>query len=373
MTEPTNQATSPARRRLMATPGWLRRMRYSLSREKLREFAMTLGLVVPLTVLIWIWAEREQTQEREVQVTVDVRSRNPGTVVSLARADDRGGPAPVMVKLSGPKVGVDALEDLMRNPARSRVTLDVADDVGPDGTRDVAIQPLLDQQGMFRDFGITVRSTEPGTLKVRADALVTEELRPTLPASIANLVDSVVTDPPAVRVRGSAAVIERLRKQDKLRAELDVATRPELKNRLPLSTVSLSNVTIRPLDALGVTLETPAVATATVKFSQAGEIELPSVVVNVSQPSGLGARVRLTEPTLKRVRIVGPPDVLRQLKLAEGDARPYASVRISRDDVPKSGGKRMPTIENLPEGVKAVPESLAEVTFDVSETTDEGR
>ena len=375
MTQTTNNPTSPARRRSMATPAWVRRMRYSFSREKLREFATTLGLVVPLTVLIWIWAEREQTLERDVQVTVDVRSRNPGTVVSLVRGDEKPGPASVTVNVSGPKVGVDSLLDaISRDTGRGRISLEVNDDVGADGTRDVPIQPLLDQQNLFRDYGVTVRSTEPDTLKVRSDPVVTEELRPSLPDAIATRVESIMTQPPTIRVRGSAAAIERLRKAGRLRAELDVAAdRPELRDREPGQSVSLENLPIRPLDAAGVTLEPSTVTLATLKLSQTLEGELQAVVVNVSQPSGLKARVGLSPEVLPAVKIVGPPDVLRQLTLAEGNARPYASVRITRDDVIARTGTRRPTIENLPPGVKAVEASIPEVSFDVSATTEEPR
>lgn len=373
MTQTTNNATSPARRRLMATPAWVRRLRYWFSRENLREFVTTLGLVVPLTVLIWIWAEREQTLEGDVQLTVDVRSRNPGTVVSLVRGDDRGGPASVSVKVSGPKVGVDSLKAALSNDStRSRIALDVADDVGADGTRDIAIQPLLDQQNLFRDYGITVRSTEPDTLKVRADPVVTEELRPTVPGDLAARVESVVTEPPTIRVRGSAAAIERLRKENKLRAELDLAGRTELRDREPGSEVPVSNVAVKPLDAAGVTLETPSVSRATLVFSKSKEGELQSVVVNYSVPSGLRAQVRVEQATQSNVKISGPPDVILQLQRAEGDARPYLVVRITRDDLNKKF-KRTPTFANLPVGVKAVEGSVTAVDVTVTETSDGAR
>lgn len=379
MSKAADNATSSARRRTLATPAWLRRLRYSFSREKLREFITTMGLVVPLTALIWIWAEREQTLERDVQVTVDVRSRNPNAVVSLARADDKIGPVSVSVKLSGPKVGIDALLAALSSDAtRGRVMLEVPDDVGADGTRDVAILPLLDQQNLFRDFGITVRSAEPDTVKVRADAVVTQDLRPTLPADIATRVESIETEPASIRVRGSALVIERLKREGKLRAELDVSAYPNLRESEPGKPVVLPNLTVRPIDASGVTLETLVVSKATLKFAQVREGELRSVVVEVGQPAGLNYKYDATPKILPGVRIVGPPDLLRQLALAElnppanRESLPYASLRLRRDDLGKTF-KRTPLLMNLPPGVRAVEGAMPEVTVVVDPTPDEAR
>lgn len=350
---------------------WFRRLRYALTRENLREFATTMGLVVPLTVLIWIWAEREQTLEREVTLSVDVRSRNPATVVQLVRGDrPDGGAANVSVKLSGPKANIDQLIDtLSRDTSRGRVVVDLAEDAGDGGTKDVALQPLLDQQNLFRDHGISVRAADPDTLRVRVDPLVTEEIRPSLPADWASRVESVVTDPPTVRVRGSRAALEQLKAADKLRVDLDLSNQPALRENEAGATVTLKGVAVRPPDAPGVTLEATSVASATLRLSQSREGELPSVVVNFLQPGGLKARVRIEPSTLQGIKIVGPPDVLRQLALAEGDKRPYAAVRITRSDLDTSG-TRVPMLINLPPGVRAVEGSIPQVRFDVTSAED---
>lgn len=381
MTEPTPKpvvVTSRARRRALATPAWVRRVRYWFSPENLKEFATTLGLVVPLTVLIWIWAEREQSQDAELQFVVDVRARNPGKVVSLAGDDaaTRPRPVPIVVKISGPKVGVDAIrEQIASDRAKAQITLEVPDDIEENGARDVAVQPLLDQQALFRDSGITVKSAEPDTVKVRSDTIGTLELTPSLPADLAARVEAVVTSPAKVRVRGASQVIERLKGTDKLRAELDLAAHPALKDAQPGDRKGpLDNVPIRPIDVAGVTLETKTVSGVTLTFSQTREGLLEAVVVNVSQPAGLRARATFDPPSLVNVKIAGPPDLLKKVAEAKDDDRPYAEVRIGRADQRPDQAHtftRPAFFRNLPEGVRVLDPPPIRVTVEAA--TDDGR
>jgi hypothetical protein len=375
--KPAPVVTTRARRRALATPAWLRRVRYWFSPENLKEFAGTLALVVPLTVLIWIWAEREQSKDDELQFTVDVRARNPNKIVTLAGngSDDaaaRPRPQPVVVRISGPKVGVDAIrEQIASDRSKAQITLEVPDDFEDNGTRDVAVQPLLDQQAIFRDTGITVKSTEPDTVKVRSDAIAYVELTPTLPAELAARVDALVTQPAKVRVRGAAQTLPRL--EGKLRAELDLSAYPGLRDAQPGTTSRpLDNVPIKPIDIAGVTLETTTVNGVTLTFSQAREDVLASVVVNVTQPVTLGARVRFEPTNLLNVRISGPPDLLRQVAMAKDEDRPYAEVRVTRADLGKSFN-RPPVFRNLPEGVRVLDPNATPIHVEVDAATDESR
>ena len=367
---PTTTLTSRARRRARATPAWIKNLRYAFSPENLREFVTTLALVVPLTVLIWVWAEREQTAEYKPILTLGVHALNPSRSMSIVDATGDGRPVNVGVTLVGPKSGVDALRDAInRDASHARITLEVPDDVDPTGTRDVNIQPLLDEQKLFREYGVTVKSAEPNTLKIRSDDLVTRDLTVSVPAEFTGRVESFVGEPMTVRVRGPEALIVKLAASGTLRADLDVASLVARHDAEPGATIPPGSVALRPI--AGVTFEPAQVGDVRLQFSQAEQGELRSIVVYVAQPARLRARVTVDPPLLTSVKIAGPPDVVRQLQSKEGDARSfYAQLRIDRADLGQSG-TRPTTIVGLPAGVRVVDEaSIPPVRFDVAPAAD---
>lgn len=356
--------TSSARRRARATPAWIRSVRYAFSAENVREFITTLALVVPLTVLIWVWAEREQTAEYKPILTLNVHALNPSRAMSIVDANGDNRPVNVGVTLVGPKSGVDALRDVINSDAsHARITLEVPDDADPTGTHDVNVQPLLDEQKLFREYGVTVRSAEPNTVKVRSDDLVTRDVKVTVPADYAGRVESITSEPATVRIRGAASLIDKLAGAGALRADLDVGPIVAIHDADPAAVLP-TEMTMRGI--AGIAFEPSQVSRVSLKFSAAATIELQTLIVYVSQPSRLNSRVTVEPNALKSVKISGPSDVLSQLQAKDVDNRPfYAQIRVDRADRGQSG-TRTPTIVGLPAGVRVDETSLPQVHFDVA-------
>src|SRR5688500_2431792 len=82
--------------------------RDTFSREQLISSLKSLAWVAPLTVLIWIYAEREQLAELAAYpISVQVKITDPRKVVTLLSPSD----AQVLVELSGPRAGLDVVQD----------------------------------------------------------------------------------------------------------------------------------------------------------------------------------------------------------------------------------------------------------------------
>ena len=330
----------------------------------------TLALVAPLTVLIWVWAEREQTTEYKPILTLNVHALNPSRSMSVVDVNGENRPVNVGVTLVGPKSGIDALRDVINNDAsHARITLEVPDDADPTGTHDVNVQPLLDEQKLFREYGVTVKSAEPSTVKVRSDDLVTRDVKVTIPDAYAGRIEAIVSEPATVRMRGPASLLDKLAAVGTLRADVDVAPLVVKHDADPTAALP-TELPIRPIS--GVAFEPPQVAKVRVRFSEAETAVLRQIVVYVSQPSKLKARVTVEPYMLNGVKISGPPDVVRQLQAKDADNRPfYAQLRIDRADVGQSG-TRTPTIIGLPAGVRVDDASIVPVHFDATDASDAG-
>src|SRR5271165_6426917 len=86
-----------------------RRFYHGLTRENIGSFLKTMAWAAPLTVLIWVYAESEQ-QVTDVNepISIEVRSRDPGKVVTLER-----GVRSIICDLSGPRSNLDRFKDTL--------------------------------------------------------------------------------------------------------------------------------------------------------------------------------------------------------------------------------------------------------------------
>jgi hypothetical protein len=347
----------------------LQSVREFMRPDHLKEFGKTLALVAPLTVLIWVWAEREQAVEVPDKRTfaVSVRSLNPNKTVALAP----GQPDTVVVELKGPRASVEAVKEATRDPAKSRLIVDVGDIFEPGGPYPVVLDALIDQQKIFADYGVTVHATDPVKLMVVVDSQVERDVPVRLSAEFADGVQTATFEPKTVKVRGPERTIKQLEASGGLKAELDIVNYAELRGRAGAK-VELTQVPLRPIaGAPGVTLEVPTVSKVTLQLSQEEQGELKSIVVWVNKPAGLEGHVTatVTPVVLTGLKVIGPSDALRQLREDRVVPAPQAVIAITRDDIGTRGGRRQPTVLNLPPGVRVVPTSVSEVTFDVLEST----
>ena len=109
---------------------------------------------------------------------------------------------------------------------------------------------------------------------------------------------------------------------------------------------------------------TPASVTATFKVKQTQEAYLyPSMPVWVLAPPVLadeGYKVQITSnPNLANVTLVGPPDVIAQLRNGTLTPRPQAHIEVSLTDLPAGTTKTRQVEYGLPDGVHVAPEDAA--------------
>ena len=336
--------------------------------ERLREFGKTLTLVAPLTLLIWIWAEREQTvgsKENPEKQTFQlaVQPTGVGRAVSLAAGQNNT----ITVGFSGPRVGSDGMKAALLDHPEDRVMkIDVPDTYEPGSEYRVTIDPtLLNKQKIFSDNGLYVFAAEPAFVQVFVDRQVEREVPVTLPPELSEGVASMQCDPSTVKITGPERLIKQLDVSGALKAEIDIASLAELRKN---PGKPLEKIPLRPIEnAPGVKFSTSTIARATLTLSQEEQGDLPFLVVNVSKPQFLNVVVNVTPETLKNVRVIGPSDVLKQLHDEKIVPKPYAELLILREDIGSKGATRVPTIRELPPGVRVVQTSVSPLTFDVTE------
>lgn len=344
---------------------WASKFRQTFSRESLKEFGTTLALVVPLTILIWVWAEREQTEPYKAPFVLSVLPSDPTQIMSLLPETSK-----VAVELQGPRSGIEAMKDaIAKDRTKATLSIDVGTGLKPGGPYDVPIDSMLDQQKLFRDHGISVVGTEPGTVKVMVDRVVERDLQVKVPAELEGRVQSAMVEPPTVKVRGPAAVLDQLESSGKLRAELDLKKDAEILGARPGTRMTLQQVALVPIDAPNVTFAAREASRVVLQLSQEEQGEIKSVVVFVKKPAALEGRVtvNVTPLVLTSVRVIGPSDVVRQLREDRIEPRPAAVVTIRREDIGTSG-LRQPVFTDLPPGVRVVEGSVSPVQFQVTPT-----
>lgn len=365
----TSSRPTPPRARRVSSFGAFGRLRQSwLTVDKLREFGTTLALVIPLTLLIWVWAEREQNVKSEKRLFIlDVRSVDPTKSMSLLR--DGSQSETVSVELTGPRSGLDAVTESMRDPANSRLVIDIADPFEPSvEPYKILIGSRLNSQPLFESNGVSVIGTEPSSIQMVVDRVVTREVAVTLPPDLQSRVASAEFNPPKVRISGPERIISQLEREGKLIAELDVSNRPDLNMPKPSAKTVLSNERIKPLDVPGVKFELSQIQWAELVMSQEERGIIRSMPVYVARPAGLEDqyRITVTSATITNIEVVGPKDLIRQLVDADDNGtKHYALLTISRADQGKEGD-RLPTFPTLPSAVRVEPQSVTPIHFSVT-------
>lgn len=363
---PSAAVKPPARRRSMMRN--LRRQGRNLfTLERLREFGTSMALVVPLTLLIWVWAEREQTVESvEMQFIVDVRSVDPTKVMSIVRDGSNSGA--VAVALSGPRAGLDAIKDAVKdNSSANRLTLDINEAIEPSAEPfTLAIGSRLNQQKIFEANGVTVKSTTPSTVEVLVDRVVEKELPVKLPPELASRVESAEFVPKSIRVRGPERVMADLEAKGKLVAEIELNNQSQIMSAKPGVDILLEKERIRPIGVAGVNFEVSQITGGKLHMSQEERGVIRSMAVYVAKPAGFeGQDIVSVTPTIANVPVIGPIDVLRKLEADEIQPRPIAVLTISREDRGKTQ-ERLPTFQQLPAGVRVDTQQLVPLRFSVS-------
>jgi hypothetical protein len=312
----------------------------TFSREQLVAAAKSLAWVGPLTLLIWIYAEREQLHTvPSVTVPIRVVHNDPGRVVEILDPPDKN----LLVTLKGPRGQVDAVQEELRLTGQP-VEVELERDVQPGELTIRADRVGTDRR--FTDRGVTVSNSQPGTLRVRVDAVAEEDVRVISKGTTTGGYD-VTFDPPTVKVRGPAAVLRTARAEHRLQAEADLTDRPEIAaasaggqpsltiKDVPL-TLDINNTFTRFSGAKTVI--------ATVTFKAQKELLLPYVSLRASVTKDINGFVLDHQPTVNNVTVVGPED-----KIAELSTQPP---KATFEVVNAVAGQHTATVEfHLPPGV----------------------
>src|SRR2546423_1055798 len=213
----------------------------------------TLGLVVPLTILIWMYAENEQTEiKHNVVIPIEVAINAPDRVVLVKDPPDRN----VVVTLSGPRNGVQRVLEGIQRAGGGRALVQLMLDARlPAGEQPMSNTASLigTQHPIFVQTGVSISDIPPKSLRAQTDDMK-EQLPPVVaPGGVKNLVGTPLFSPPRVKVRAPDSVFKTAVSQNKLHALADLSKVDQLKQpgkqeaRVPVSwPFEGDNVTIEP-------------------------------------------------------------------------------------------------------------------------------
>lgn len=159
----------------------------------------TLGVVVPVTVLVWLLAESESLRTEKVRVEVQIAAAPESSrVIRVAPGHEFAGAATVTV--NGPTARVDALLGKLRGAIRLEPGMPGVP-VDP-GSSSIDLQSALAAYPVVRDSRVTIMEVEPATVLVQVDPIVTREarVRVELPSDL-GLEGAVEVTPTTVKVR----------------------------------------------------------------------------------------------------------------------------------------------------------------------------
>lgn len=353
---------------------WWRAIRNWFHKEQLVNFAKTMTLVGPLTVLIWVYAEREQfLKEEGVPFPIEVRSNDPNRIVRLLTPQEKI----VMADLWGPRARLDRLRDQLIPRADSTpITINV-DSTHSTGINELNTAEVLSDDAVFTAAGITVLSASPPRLRVMIEQIVEVEARVEVPPTVTNLETPVVFDPPVVKIRGP---------EEQVKYEL---TYSPVDNK-PVIYVDLSNVAVMKSPGIHENVTEiplalppnsnsmefrPRTVNATLRVRQSDvEYEIRSMPIWVLSPSGdfqdkYIVQFESGEGFLYNVPLIGPREQIEALKRPDFAPTPKAYLEVSRDDTPGVTRSRKLHFD-IPGDIKVAPAYAdREITFKVIERT----
>jgi hypothetical protein len=329
--------------------GVARGLRRAVSRDNLIADLKTLVTVAPLTVLVWIYAEQQQLVTDKDTVVVAVQSDDPvHRMVTLLNPSD----GTIQLTLQGSQVGIDRIKALMRQTITSRpLDLKVVGGLAP-GRQQLVTLDTVENNAVFTAQGVTVTACTPETMLVRVDELVERAATVEAPDDVPGLLKAVF-DPPTVKIRGPASLLDDLERNGALRAVADLTSEPAVKvpgehDKLTVGFVPQPNITF-----------IPDTVSADLRIGEANEsIQVSPVPVKVEASKWLMDNYKfaykewLTDP----VTLVGPRQQVTLINPA--NARVTAVVNLDNTDADFHGLKPITFQDNgLPEGVTVKPDA----------------
>lgn len=331
----------------------------TFSREQIVSAVKTLLWVAPLTVLIWVYAEREQlTTDPGVAFPIDVHLSNNDRTVMLLEPREKI----IIADLTGPRASIDQVKREIAPRADGpavRIEIDQSLSTG----QPHELQTAGQINSIFQQYGVTVSNCKPPLLRVFVDEKIELEISVRLPPDISNLEGAPVFDPPAVKVRGPKRSLANAEADGRLEVFADVAKLEALKTP---GTHELKDVPL--LYRFGddaITINTSKVD-ATLRVKQSDETyDYPAMAVFEMISKDLSDKYAVEyNPILNNVTLVGPPDLINELKRPDSPRQPKAYFEVSRDDLPAGETRVKRARYDLPPGVSVAPkDAQREITF----------
>jgi hypothetical protein len=363
-------ATAPAKPRLGdLLAGERRRVADTFSAERIISVLKTLAWVAPLTLLIWIWAEREQVATLENNtLPFKITSPDANRIAYLRPGQDSN----LVVDLQGPRARVEnVLQRLRGGEYPEGLVIQLDRNLPPNREHTLPTLSLIADLPIFRDNGISVARVAPARLDVVVEPMIELEARVAPPPSVTNLGPETAFDPPTVRVRGPASDVRAAEQAfaarqppQPLTVYADLAGNDAL--RTPGRT-TLNNVPLVLPDELDdpgerITLDRREVTAHLHVRAADEEWTMPSMTVRLDLPKGMDEYTVEYNNAIANVKLIGPKDVIEDLKRPDSEFKPYALLRVGREDL---GGRRSRQVRfvDLPPGVRAVEQR--EVAFEL--------
>lgn len=347
------------------TPSWSSRLaRHLPSADQVAGFLKTLVWVAPLTLLIWVYAEREQSVVQPgVTVPIEVWTSDANRLVTLRRPADKL----IIVELSGPRERMDRVQDALKTANGTQVQIPIDPKIGLGGQELLTVS-AINNDPLFKNLGITVKSAQPPYLYVDIDTYEEREVPVRPPPDVAKLLgDATLITPSQVRLRAPSQLFKTV-PAEQLVVYADLANRPELKNNKSGQPIKLDSVPLNWVHKEHVTITPPTVSASLEVKANDEPYEHPSVPVSIEAPIGLLDRVKVevvgtaVQPiTVTNVKMAGPK---AQIELIKSDpSKVRARLPISNQDPLDTTITRTLQID-LPPGVALTPEGTKRMQWD---------
>jgi len=324
--------------------GW-RRFAANVTRESVISNLKTLAWVVPLTLLIWIWAEREQVQPaKDVVVPFELTSADANRVVTLKPPQDTN----LVLELSGPQAQLQELLNRLHGGSMPQgLRLEVPTSYSPGQDYTVRTYDLVSNQRVFAQYGVTVSPTnvQPAKLEISVDELVDREAKIYVPPNLKNV--DATFNPPTVKVRGPRILLNRAAVNPSAGEHGQLAVLAEGLPRTP-GPFKVDDVVLAAPEELKDPADRVHINDAHVKVAATGTVsqaetsyKMSSMNVWPMKPPNTDDKFHIVMdlPAVQNVTIIGPPDLIDQVKNPAFDPQPKAVLVITAADLINPGEK----------------------------------
>lgn len=335
------------------------RLRSRFTRENIISNLKTLAWVIPLTFLIWIYAEREQiATTKDEPVPFELIENSADRAVMLAFPADKN----LMLELQGPQARLQDVLAKLRGgsmPQGLRIELPPNLEINQDTT--LQSLPLVRQQRIFADNGITVLACQPPQFRVRIDQIVEREAQIVVPPEMKNI--TATFEPPKVRIRGPLSDLNRAESARPNGTLTVLADVHEMQSKPP-GQYQVTDVTLRrsqDLDFDRVRIISHPRIRASVDVKQADKTyKIPSMPITVNGADTIMNKYQVvwdqpSLPVLANVTVSGPPAIIDSLDRPDLP-RPTARLDVTQQDAIGSEPRSKAVKYDMPPGVKVSPQ-----------------